>query len=174
MGSPQNNSSPSDDSCLIPPVEVKSSESSTKFTKEQDEKSLRDLMDTLHPAKSGRPRKSSGQSTPPTTSDAPPSTPESSCGSLFKPPADLPSVKIGEDLEGFGKILAERGVYNVDRLTYMAGQVETQILVDMEPGEISRLVNTALRLRKEAVMLALKIAGDFKEVLKKKKESVEA
>ena len=93
---------------------------------------------------------------------------------MFKPPADLPSVKIGEDLEGFGKILAERGVYNVDRLTYMAGQVETQILVDMEPGEISRLVNTALRLRKEAVMLALKIAGDFKEVLKKKKESVEA
>ena len=67
-----------------------------------------------------------------------------------------------------------RGIDNVDRLTYMAGAVEGTVLKTMQPGEVSRLVNSAKNLRKEAVMLALKIAGDFKEVLKKKKESVEA
>lgn len=174
MGSHPNNSSPSDDSCLIPPVEVKSSESSTKFTKEQDEKSLRDLMDTLHPPRSGRPKKSSGQSTPPTTNDAPPSTPESSSECLFEPQSELPDIPEGQDIAECARVLALCTLYNVRRLTYMAGRVDTQVKTYMEAGEIARLVNSSMKLRSQACTLAMKSIGDINAALKKKKESVEA
>jgi len=168
------NSSPSDDSCLIPPQAPPSSASLTGSTKKPEEPYWKVSMDMLPPAQRGRPKKSQNAPSQHTTNDEPSPTQESSLDSLFKPPPELPQIELTENLEGFPKILAQRAIYNVDRMTYLAGVIESIVTATMEPNEIARLTGLAMRLRAQAITQSSKIAGDFKEVLKRKKESVDA
>ena len=131
-------------------------------------------MDMLPPAPKGRPKKSPTAPSQPTTNAEPSPTQESSSGCLYKRPDWGEMEAIKDDGSNFVPVLSKLAVQTIKFMQYMGIELACSIQKEDESVAKARLTNSASKLLERSVTLASKTAGDFRDNLKKKKESVDA